>query len=146
MISLILTLDHKRLEGLVEDFLANPSLSLYTMMWKAYTNHIYWEEEILFKKITDTSFLAIIRSLEIEHGSMWILLKQTEELLKSNEIEGAKDKIREFMRVLLEHDGAEEGSVYQFLESLSDEEQAKLVLEDIELAEPPRDWKCHAIT
>lgn len=62
MISLILTLDHRRLEGLVEDFLANPSLSLYTMMWKAYTNHIYWEEEILFKKITDTSFLAIIRS------------------------------------------------------------------------------------
>ncbi|MCH4814682.1 MAG: hemerythrin domain-containing protein [Saccharolobus sp.] len=146
MISLVLTLDHRRLEGLVEDFLSNPSLSIYEKIWKAYTNHIYWEEEILFKKITDTSFLAIIRGLETEHGSMWILLKQTEELLKSIEIEGAKEKIREFMRVLLEHDGAEEGSIYQFLESLSDEEQAKLILEDIELAEVPRDWKCHAIT
>ncbi|AAK41957.1 hemerythrin domain-containing protein [Saccharolobus solfataricus] len=146
MLSLVLTLDHRRLEGLIDELLANPNLSLYGVIWKAYKNHIYWEEEILFKRVTDTSLLAIIRGLETEHGSMWILLKQTEELLRSNEIEGAREKIREFMRVLLEHDGAEEGSIYQFLESLSDEEQARLILEDIALAEPPRDWKCHAIT
>ncbi|WP_237243953.1 hypothetical protein [Saccharolobus solfataricus] len=44
MLSLVLTLDHRRLEGLIDELLANPNLSLYGVIWKAYKNHIYWEE------------------------------------------------------------------------------------------------------
>lgn len=145
MLSLVLTLDHRRLEELTEKFKNYPDLSTYDEIRRAFINHIYWEEEFLFPKVVDSSLLAIVRSLEIEHGSMWLLLDQTKEYLDSGNIEKAKEKINEFMRVLLEHDGAEEGSVYQQLDTLPDEDQANLVLEEIKLANSPKDWKCKAI-
>ena len=39
------------------------------------------------------------------------------------------------MRVMLEHDGVEEG-----LDNMTDEEQAMLIL----IANPPKEWKCKA--
>lgn len=145
MLSLVLTLDHRRLEELVEEFINSPDPSTYDKIRRAFINHIYWEEEFLFPKVSDSSLLAIIKALEIEHGSMWILLDQTKGYLDAGNIEEAKEKMNEFMRVLLEHDGAEEGSVYQQLDALSDEEKANLILEEIKLANPPEDWKCKAI-
>ncbi|WP_338598540.1 hemerythrin domain-containing protein [Sulfolobus tengchongensis] len=144
MLSLILTLDHRRLENLIEEFINNPNNLIYEEVRRSFINHIYWEEEFLFKKIQDTTSLAIIRGLETEHGSLWILLDQVKNAL-NGDIEIAKEKMMEFLRVLLEHDGAEEGSVYQQLETLSDEEQANLILEEIKLANPPPYWKCRAL-
>jgi hemerythrin superfamily protein len=42
---------------------------------------------------------------------------------------------------MLEHDGVEEGSVYQQLDNMTDEEQAMLIL----IANPPKEWKCKAL-
>lgn len=145
MLSQILTLDHRRLEDLVEEFLRSPSSQVFEQIRKAYVNHIYWEEEHLFPRITDGSLLVVTRSLEIEHGSMWTLLDQVESYLASGRTEQAKEKMEEFMRVLLGHDSTEEGSVYQELEGLTEEEQAELILKEIELASPPKEWKCKAL-
>ncbi|BAB66208.1 hemerythrin domain-containing protein [Sulfurisphaera tokodaii] len=145
MLSLVLTLDHRRLEELVEEFRNSPDLSTYEEIRRAFINHIYWEEEFLFPKVNDSSLLTIIKSLEIEHGSMWLLLDQAKEYLDNGNTEEAKEKMNEFMRVLLEHDGAEEGSVYQQLDTLPDEDQANLILEEIKLANPPKEWKCKTI-
>lgn len=142
MLAKVLTLDHRRLEELVDDFLQNPTQTLFEEIRRAYVNHIYWEEEFLFKKINNASLLAIIRGLEGEHASMWILLDQAKEFLNANDIENAKKNVSTFMRVLLEHDGAEEGSVYSELDALDEEEQAKLILEEIKLAVVPSDWRC----
>lgn len=143
MIALILTLDHRRLEELVENFMESTDQASYNKVRNDYVNHIYWEEEFLFPKINNTTNLTILRSLEVEHGNMWILLDKVRECL--NDVKEAQEKMREFMRVLLEHDGAEEGSVYQELDQLTDDEQAQLILEEIKIAVPPTDWKCKAI-
>ncbi|BDC17591.1 hemerythrin domain-containing protein [Acidianus sp. HS-5] len=145
MLASILTLDHRRLENLVEEFMKSPNESTYNEIRNAYVNHIYWEEEFLFPKINNTTLLTIMRALEVEHGSMWMLLDKVKEYLEGGKVEEAQEKISEFMRVLLEHDGAEEGSVYQELDQLSDEEQAELILEEIKIAVPPKEWKCKAI-
>jgi len=50
------------------------------------------------------------------------LLDQAKVFLDASDVENAKRKIDEFMRVLLEHDGAEEGSVYPELDALEEEE------------------------
>lgn len=76
---------------------------------------------------------------------MWLLLDKVKENLDNNNVEVAKEKMREFMRVMLEHDGAEEGSVYQQLDNMTDEEQAMLILEVIKIANPPKEWKCKAL-
>jgi len=142
MLGTVLTLDHRRIEELVNDFLQTPTLPLYEKIRRAYVNHIYWEEEFLFKKINNSSLLIIIKSLEVEHGSMWMLLDQAKVFLDANDVENAKRKIDEFMRVLLEHDGAEEGSVYPELDALEEEEQAMLILEEVKLAVAPAYWRC----
>ncbi|MEM0131816.1 MAG: hemerythrin domain-containing protein [Saccharolobus sp.] len=143
MLSLVLTLDHRRLEELTERFIESPDQLVYNEIRNAFTTHIYWEEEFLFPKVN--AFLAILRALEIEHGSMWLLLDKVKENLDNNNVEVAKEKMREFMRVMLEHDGAEEGSVYQQLDNMTDEEQAMLILEVIKIANPPKEWKCKAL-
>jgi len=142
MLGTVLTLDHRRLEELINDFLQNPNPSLYEEIRRAYVNHIYWEEEFLFKKINNTSLLAIIKGLEGEHASMWMLLDQVKEFLDANDVENAENKMSAVLRVLLEHDGAEEGSVYPELDTLEEEEQAKLMLEEMKLAVVPSDWRC----
>jgi len=73
---------------------------------------------------------------------MWALLDQVKEFLDANDVENAKKRTSAFMRVLLEHDGAEEGSVYPELDALEEEEQAKLILEEVKLAVVPSDWRC----
>ncbi|ADB86410.1 hemerythrin domain-containing protein [Saccharolobus islandicus] len=143
MLSLILTLDHRRIEELVNIFINNPSIDVYNEIRRSYINHIYWEEEFLFKEVQDSSsLLPIIKSLEIEHGSMWIILDE----IKTSDGGAMREKMESFMRILLEHDGAEEGSVYQYLESLTEEKQAKLILEEIKIATPPASWKCKALS
>ncbi|BDB99540.1 hemerythrin domain-containing protein [Saccharolobus caldissimus] len=142
MLSLILTLDHRRIEELVNIFIDNPSIYIYNEIRRSYINHVYWEEEFLFKEVKDSNLLPIIKSLEIEHGSMWMILDK----IKTSEGESIREKMESFMRILLEHDGAEEGSVYQYLESLTEEEQAKLILEEIKITTPPANWKCKALS
>ncbi|WP_206346075.1 hypothetical protein [Sulfolobus sp. S-194] len=65
MLSLVLTLDHRRLEELVEEFRNSPDLSTYYEIRRAFINHIYWEEEFLFPKVNDSSLLAIIKCLPV---------------------------------------------------------------------------------
>lgn len=142
MLGTVLTLDHRRLEELINDFIQNPTPSLLEEIRRAYVNHIYWEEEFLFKKINNTSLLAIIKGLEGEHASMWALIDQVKEFLDANDVENAKKRIGGFMRVLLGHDKTEEGSVYPELDTLEEEEQAKLMLEEVKLAVVPLDWRC----
>ncbi|MEM4912184.1 MAG: hemerythrin domain-containing protein, partial [Metallosphaera sp.] len=129
-------------EGLIEDFVLAPDLSTFKEIKRAFISHVYWEEEFLFKY---SKQLAVVNGLKIEHRSLWILLDKVEEYLIGNYTERAKEEMRKFFRVLLEHDGVEEGSVYQELEDLSEEEQAKLILEEIRLVNPPEGWRCSAL-
>ena len=142
MLGTVLTFDHRRLEELINNFLQNPNPSLLEEIRRAYVNHIYWEEEFLFKRINNTSLLAVIKGLEGEHAGMWALLDQVKEFLDANDVENAKKRISGFMRVLLGHDKTEEGSVYPELDALEEEEQAKLMLEEVKLAVVPLDWRC----
>lgn len=109
-------------------------------------NHIYWEESVLFGAIENLSNPARVHGLEVEHGGIWKLLDKIEEYLKSNENVLAIDRAEGLVRVLETHNEAEERTVYNELDSLPQEVQAKMILFEIEHARVPDDWICSVLS
>ncbi len=148
MLDEVLTDDHARIDLYLKQFLdslkngSRIDEDSFHVAKVSLRNHIFWEEEYLFKAVYSGNEV-LIKGLEAEHGSVWKMLDLIESLLRSESGKATVIKNTEaLLRVLKGHNGTEEGGIYILLDKLSNEEQAALLAKEVALASAPAGWVC----
>lgn len=148
MLYSVLSKDHKRIDNQIVSFLEslNDSPNTNTLMtaFGAIKNHIFWEEEYLFPAV-EKGNETMVKGLEAEHGAIWKLFDSISDDLGKNDLKEAKNRTEALLRVLKGHNSSEENYIYREMDKLSTDQQAELLLRQVESSSAPKNWICKVL-
>lgn len=127
------------LEGLARGELLLPQL---TRAGAALRRHIYLEEEFLFPPLRAAGMLAPVLVMLREHGEIWQTLDAIDGLDGAADPDGLRERCRELLDRLAEHNAKEEPIIYPRGDAVLTAEQAAELLDFIDSAELPEGWVC----
>ncbi|MDI6912071.1 hemerythrin domain-containing protein [Nocardioides sp.] len=127
------------LEGLARGELPLPQLA---RAGAALRRHIYLEEEFLFPPLRAAGMLAPVLVMLREHGEIWQTLDAIDDLDGATDPDGLRERCRELLDRLAEHNAKEEPIIYPRGDAVLDAEQTAELLDYIDSGELPEGWVC----
>lgn len=140
--------EHRDVDEALEAFMTSPASDgeAARRVDKAIENlrrHIYAEEEFLFPPLAQDGLVMPIAIMLREHGSLWKLLDELEELMSEPErSREAVETVQELLDQLERHNLKEERVVYTAAESVLTAEQKSLLAASLERDAVPQGWVC----
>ena len=127
------------LEGLARGELPVPQLA---RSGAALRRHIYLEEEFLFPPLRAGGMLAPVLVMLREHGEIWRTLDEIDGLDGAVDPVGLRERCRELLDRLAEHNAKEEPIIYPQGDAVLDDQQTAELLDFIDSGELPEGWVC----
>jgi Hemerythrin HHE cation binding domain. len=141
MLQSVLSKDHARIDRQLMDFLSSlsekPDAKMLTDAFSAIKNHMFWEEEFLFPAV-EKGNEVMIKGLQAEHGAIWKLFDSINSDLNKKDIKEAKNRTEALLRVIKGHNSSEENYIYREMDKLNQDQQAELLLKEVESSSSPR--------
>src|SRR5690625_2686039 len=123
---------------------ARASTSSLLRAFAALRRHIYLEEEFVFPALTAPSLAVAIMVMYREHGSIWRLMDQAEDLISNRSTD--QDQTITTCEVMLSelerHNAKEEPIIYPHTDADLTEEQQQRLVQFLESGEMPAGWVC----
>jgi regulator of cell morphogenesis and NO signaling len=127
------------LEGLAHDEVRRSEL---TRASDALRRHIYLEEAFLFPPLRAAGMLAPVLVMLREHGEIWRTLDAIDGLDPAADPGAVRDRCRELLDRLAEHNAKEEPIIYPRGDAVLSQEQTVELLEFIDSGRMPDSWVC----
>ena len=148
MLQSVLSKDHARIDGQLMDFLSSlsekPDAKMLTGAFSAIKNHMFWEEEFLFPAV-EKGNEVMIKGLQAEHGAIWKLFDSINSDLNKKDLKEAKNRTEALLRVIKGHNSSEENYIYREMDKLNQDQQAELLLKEVESSSSPKEWICKVL-
>lgn len=146
-IAALLEDEHHEIDDGIETFLEGLArgelqLSQLTRAGAALRRHIYLEEEFLFPPLRAAGMLAPVLVMLREHGEIWQTLDAIDGLDAAVDPDGLRERCRELLDRLAEHNAKEEPIIYPRGDAVLDADQTAQLLDFIDSAELPQGWVC----
>ncbi len=107
--------------------------------------HVYAEEKRLYPRLDQERFAEQLAQAHQSHEALCRCLNNLETHLHgAPRPDDLRADLRELVRTLEAHDRLEEFVLYPALRSVLGDEKSMGLLEDMESAQPPEDWRCGA--
>lgn len=148
MLQSVLSKDHARIDKQLMSFLfslsENPDINMLTSAFSAIKNHMFWEEEFLFPAVEKGNEI-MVKGLQAEHGAIWKLFDSINNDITKKDLQEAKNRTEALLRVIKGHNTSEETYIYKELDKLEPDQQAELLLKQVESSSAPKDWLCKVL-
>ncbi len=146
-ISALLEDEHHEIDDGIETFLEGLArgellLSQLARAGAGLRRHIYLEEEFLFPPLRAGGMLAPVLVMLREHGEIWRTLDEIDGLDGAVDPDGLRERCRELLDRLAEHNAKEEPIIYPQGDAVLDDQQTAELLDFIDSGELPEGWVC----
>lgn len=129
--------------GAPSDVEAREAISALLSAFSALRRHIYLEEEFIFPSLSDPSVAMAIMVMYREHGQIWRLMDQAEQLIDANGPSSESlDVCRSMLAELERHNAKEEPIIYPHTDSDLDPAERARLDEFLTSGAMPSGWVC----